>query len=337
MSLIEITDLNHRYQGVTVLEAPLIGIEPGSITGLSGPNGSGKSTLINIMGLIIRPTCGTVRFMGAPVHPFSRSGRLGIVSLPQESRLLKRTVYENVAYGLKIRKDTKEIGKRISEALEMVGMNPTDYLGRQDYELSGGESKRIALAARLVLRPKVLLLDEPTAHVDDLSCRLIQKAVRRARDRWETTLVIASHDREWLSSICDSEMSLFKGRVFRDDRINLLTGPWIEVNGIWYKNGDSSTAPVFRVPGPATPNETAILPASALFICDETSPVPDQAVVFHALVNGLYLNPNKNVLFVSLTAHGIPLVAITHTSSFPRIIPGDIVRAYYLTRDIIFR
>jgi tungstate transport system ATP-binding protein len=337
MSLIEITDLDHRYQGITVLEAPRIDIASGSITGLSGPNGSGKSTLISIMGPLIRPTRGTVRFMNVPVHPFSRAGKFEIVSLPQESRLLKRTVYDNVAYGLKIRKDTKEIEKRISEALEMVGMNPTEYLGRQDYELSGGESKRIALAARLVLRPKVLLLDEPTAHVDDLSCRLIQKAVLRARDRWKTTLVIASHDREWLSSICDNEMSLFKGRVFKDDRINLLTGPWIEVNGVWYKNGDSSTAPVFRVPGPVTQDVTAILPASALFICDDTSPVPDQAVMFHALVNGLFLNPNKNVLFVSLTAHGTPLVAITHISTFPRIIPGDIVRAYYLTRDIIFR
>jgi tungstate transport system ATP-binding protein len=92
-----------------------------------------------------------------------------------------------------------------------LGLDPDTFARRQWDELSGGEAQRVALAARLVLNPRVLLLDEPTASVDARSSELIRSASLRARNDWGTTLVIASHDREWLYDVCDEVLHLFKG------------------------------------------------------------------------------------------------------------------------------
>ena len=216
-----------RYGDRTVLKVPSLSIRPETITGLVGPNGSGKSTLLDLLGFIRKPADGSIRLNGKPAEPFSDVVRAcGITLLNQNVYLLKRSAYSNVAYGLKVRGTHRGADARIAEALEAVGL-PMEAFGRRSWDaLSGGEAQRVALAARLVLRPRVLLLDEPTASVDDHSARLIKQAALAARSRWGTTLVISSHDIHWLHAICDDIVYLYGGRVLASGFVTVVDGPW---------------------------------------------------------------------------------------------------------------
>ncbi len=179
-----IENLVHRYNSRPVLAVDRLDIEPASILGLVGPNGSGKSTLLKLMAFILPPTQGRILFDGKAALPFDESVRFLVTLLTQDPYLMKRTVFKNIAYGLKVRGNRENWTRPVREALTMVGLDPDGFAQRQWDELSGGEAQRVALAARLVLKPRVLLLDEPTASVDAASSELIRAASLRARSEW---------------------------------------------------------------------------------------------------------------------------------------------------------
>jgi len=223
-----IQDLEHRYNRHPVLTIPDLSIQPATITGLIGPNGSGKSTLLKLLACIETPFTGRITFQGTPLQTFTDVVcQQRITLLTQEPYLLKRSIADNIAYGLKIRGNTVNLAARIDEALQWVGLAADDFLKRPWYELSGGEAQRVALAARLILKPRVLLLDEPTANVDADSAWLIKNAALKARQEWGTTLVIASHDWHWLYEICDEVLHFYAGRVFRTRMMSFISGPWV--------------------------------------------------------------------------------------------------------------
>jgi tungstate transport system ATP-binding protein len=233
--LYEIDNLVHRYDGRTVLDVDRLTIAPASIVGLAGPNGSGKSTLLKLMAFILRPSEGRILFNGVPAAPFDESVRFQVTLLTQDPYLMKRTVFKNIAYGLKVRRERGHLNAAVADALALVGLDADVFCHRQWDQLSGGEAQRVALAARLVLKPRVLLLDEPTASVDAASSERIRGASLRARSEWGTTLIIASHDREWLYDICDEVIHLFKGELAGSGRSNMIFGPWITEHNLCYK------------------------------------------------------------------------------------------------------
>ena len=94
----------------------------------------------------------------------------------------------------------------------MVGLS-ADFAGREWYQLSGGESRRVTLASRLVLRTKALLLDEPTANVDEENGFLIAEAVKNAWLRWGVVPLVASHDLPWLDEVTDRRVHMKRGRI----------------------------------------------------------------------------------------------------------------------------
>ena len=206
--------LKHAYGGQPILVVDHLIVKPASIVGLVGPNGSGKSTLLRLMGLIEKPVEGEILYNGRPVVPFTPEARSQITLLPQEPFLMRRSVFKNVAYGLELRSDSGNIRARVKDALSMVGLSSEMFCRRPWYALSGGEAQRVALAARLVLKPEVLLLDEPTAGVDAASAQLIREASLKARRELGTTLIVASHDRQWLYEICDEMLHLLQGTDF---------------------------------------------------------------------------------------------------------------------------
>ncbi|GAB4334047.1 MAG: hypothetical protein Kow0089_03120 [Desulfobulbaceae bacterium] len=223
--VLQLRGVSHRYNGRVVLDIPELDLGPGSITGLAGPNGSGKSTLLTILGLVEQCAAGTVFFKGSPAAPFAPEAHRRIALLPQEPYLLRRSVYENIAYGLRIRGERDNLGEKVNRALELVGLDH-GFAARAWHELSGGEARRVALAARLAVRPDCLLLDEPTTGVDMESGRFIRRAVLDARREWGTTLVVASHHRSWLEGVCDRILFLYQGRILDSSYDNVLTGPW---------------------------------------------------------------------------------------------------------------
>ena len=205
-----IKGVSQAYNGRAVLNIDYLAIPRRSIIGLTGPNGSGKSTLLRILAFLEDPMRGEVIFEGKPCSSRHNGIRRKVTLLPQEPYLLKRSVHANVAYGLKVR-GRRNTTDQVAQALKVVGLSPARFGQRSGHELSGGEAQRVALAARLVLRPEVLLLDEPTANLDAESTKQIKEAALAARKEWGATVVIASHDINWLQSICDKILALSDG------------------------------------------------------------------------------------------------------------------------------
>lgn len=203
--------IRRLYGARVALDLPFLDIEAGSIIGVSGPNGSGKSTLLRILAMLDAPDEGEMQFDGEPVGEPQLSMRRHVSLLLQEPYLLSMTVGENVACGLRFR-GQRETEQAVRDALAAVGLDPAVFMGRMRNELSGGEAQRVALAARLAIRPRVLLMDEPTASVDEESACLIRDAALAIREQG-TTVVIVSHDADWLASLADTTVRLRGGKL----------------------------------------------------------------------------------------------------------------------------
>ncbi len=294
----EIQSLMHYYDHKPVLDIHELKIPRTAIVGLVGPNGSGKSTLLKILGLIERPSRGQVYFNGRGVEPFADTARFQISLLPQDPVLMKRSVYGNMAYGLKLRGYGDNLDARIREALRLVGLADEDFVQRPWYALSGGESHRVSLAARLALKPNVLLLDEPTAGVDAQSAQLIREAVLKDRQQRGTTLIIAGHDLQWLYEICDHILHLFKGRIFGSGRETVIYGPWQELGkGRWGKRLADNQE--IRVPEPPHRDAVAVMDVAPADEKPDTGRAPD-LIRLQGVVSQLSLD--KNTRQVSATA-----------------------------------
>ena len=303
-----IKNLVHRYNSRPVLVVDRLDIEPASILGLVGPNGSGKSTLLKLMAFILPPTQGRILFDGKAALPFDESVRFPVTLLTQDPYLMKRTVFKNIAYGLKVRGNRENWTRPVREALTMVGLDPDGFAQRQWDELSGGEAQRVALAARLVLKPRVLLLDEPTASVDAASSELIRAASLRARSEWGTTLVIASHDREWLYDVCDEVIHLFKGTPTGTGRSNMVFGPWIpDESGLYTKFlGDGLR---FTVPAPPNADATAFIDPAVIRILDSReASAPANTAFVDGTVTRITSEKRSGNLFADVRAGSLTLV-----------------------------
>lgn len=210
--LYRLSNIVQQYNGRTVLELADFEVIEGSIVGLAGHNGSGKSTLMRMLAFLENPVSGEIFYDGKKVEGSAMGLRREVTMLTQEPYLLKRSVKRNVAYGLELR-GAGNIEDIVCESLIQVGLDPDVFMDRQWYELSGGEAQRVALAARLAIKPRVLLLDEPTASLDQESTLLIHDAAIQAREKNGTTLVIVSHDHHWLRDVSDSIFRFARGRV----------------------------------------------------------------------------------------------------------------------------
>ena len=200
--LYEIRGLKCSYGDDPVLLVDRLDIPSDGPTAFIGHNGSGKSTLLKALAFLLKPASGTIRFLGADTEGL----------LLQEPYLLRRSVFENIAYGLRARKDIRLLRDRVAEALVMVGL-PPDFARREWFQLSGGEARRVAIASRLVLRTKAILLDEPTANVDEENAFLIADVVKNAWIKWGTVPVVASHDLQWLEGVCARRVSMRHGKI----------------------------------------------------------------------------------------------------------------------------
>ncbi len=224
-NLYELHDIEQYYDGRKVLNIDNLTLDENQIIGFFGPNGSGKSTLFSLLSFITKPSFGEIEFNGISNKKIDLETKQSIVMVPQNPYLLKRTVSENIKYGLKIRNETTKLDEKVQEALSLVGLD-SSFANRKWSQLSGGEAQRVALAARLILKPKVLILDEPTTGVDTNSAQLIKEAILIAKQKYNTTIFISSHDHNWLNHICDRKVALFQGNLVESGSVNLLFAPW---------------------------------------------------------------------------------------------------------------
>ncbi len=165
-SIYELTNVALHYGKGFSLGIPHLVIRKSVATGLMGPNGSGKCTLLKILSFLETGYEGTVRFNGSVVSRNVLPAEQNVTMLLQQPYLLKRSVYENVVLPLNFRGKRRHIREEVFSSLRLVGLSPNSYAHRQWNQLFGGEAQRVSLATRLVLKPNVLILDEPTSNID---------------------------------------------------------------------------------------------------------------------------------------------------------------------------
>ena len=201
-NLYEACNIVQRYNGREALNIQYLAIEEGEAVFLTGPNGCGKSTLLRLLAFLERPAAGELRYAGGA------EGRKEATLLLQDPYLLHMSVFNNVALGLKFRNQTGELRQVFERCMQAAGFDdPWNFADRGPRELSGGERQRVALASRLALRPRVLLLDEPTANVDAASARAIALVVRNSTAEG-VTVVCATHDPALLRALDAREIEL---------------------------------------------------------------------------------------------------------------------------------
>ena len=190
-----------------------LSIPSASVAVLVGENGSGKTTLLKIIAGLITTYAGSLAVM-----PRAENSR---VLLHQEPYLLGGTVFHNVAYGLKIRGEREQVIRRgVAESLERVGLS--GYEKKKAARLSGGERQRVSLARALAVRPKILLLDEPTTSVDRKNIELLVDLIDYLCLSG-TTVVVTSHEMSFAYRICDEIHPLDTGRIAPFEQ-NVLKG-----------------------------------------------------------------------------------------------------------------
>ena len=330
----------HFYGDKQVLEIGLLEIPKGSITGLMGPNGSGKSTLLKLLAFAMRPTSGCINFNGRPEYPFSPKIRSKVTLVTQKPYLLKRTVFENITYGLKIRQDKSDLTHRVHLAMDSVGLSFDRFAFRQWHELSGGEAQRVALAARLILKPDVLLLDEPVASVDTRSAALIRTAALGARQDWGTTLIIASHDLAWLFDCSDTQISISSGTLFATGREIIIPGPYVRKNDgsqTWIKQLDDGQAIV--LPPMAGAAKTAVLRREniGLAMTGQTGPGADNRIT--GQVQSMHLTGQHRQIMTVIAMGGMTVMLALSPDQAAALAlqPGKPVTLLFSSKQIAVR
>ncbi|HDP26101.1 MAG TPA: ATP-binding cassette domain-containing protein [Deltaproteobacteria bacterium] len=328
--LYRLEDLAFFYGERFELHIPKLDIPEGCTIGFIGPNGGGKSTLLKILSFLEHPHQGTILFSGVKVTPDANPFRRQVTILPQEPYLLKRTVFENVAYGLKVRGEKQGIRKKVHEALEQVGLMPGSFTSRSWHELSGGEAQRVALASRLILRPRVLILDEPTTSVDQSSALLIKESINACRRKLNTTLIISSHDHLWLNSVTHDIRKVYQGRIVGFATENLIFGPWKKSTDSLYEK-ILPDGQVIHAVSPQDAGATAILDPSDIVISTAHPDHLSAQNTLSGIVTQLSIEPFSDTMIMELNCGGQTLLCRI-TSNAARelnILPGERVWAVF--------
>ncbi len=246
------------------LEIDRLEVREGEVLALVGPNGAGKTTLLHLLALLVRPGRGRLEFLGR--DPWRTSdetvrARRSAALLTHHPYLFKGTIAGNVAFGLGLRKlPEPEVLGRVREALALVELD--GWQAKPASGLSAGQAQRVALARVLALRPKALLLDEPTANIDAALGLRMESVLREAGRAWGTTVVFSTHNFSQASRLADTILYLSEGRRVEFGHENCFSGvaatdgrmSWIEPR------------PGLRIvfPGSASGHVTCVIDPSAI-------------------------------------------------------------------------
>lgn len=228
MTVLEIKGLYKSFGDNHVLKDFSVALNQGENLAVLGKSGSGKSVLIKcIIGLIV-PDAGSIKVFGNEVHELGQDEldqmRARIGFLFQSNALYdSMTVEENLLFPLRrhwITEEQANPDEAVKEALNDVGLLHTRYM--MPSELSGGMRKRIALARTLILKPEIILYDEPTTGLDPITSREISDLIVKVQKKYNTASMIISHDMNCIHAVANRIVMLIDGRCYANDTYNNL-------------------------------------------------------------------------------------------------------------------
>jgi tungstate transport system ATP-binding protein len=275
MTLYFLQNIRQRYAGRTVLDISELSLDAGRIYTLTGPNGAGKTTLLNILSFLETPTSGQMAFNHKPVK-FNAAAfqqlRKSVILLDQHPILFSTSVYKNIELGLKIRKIPRDKHKQIIRtSLDMVGMEA--FINADARRLSGGETRRVAIARAMACKPAVLLMDEPTADLDIENQLRIESIIQEIHRQNNMTIIFCTHNLAQGARLTAHPIYLFMGQVRESEHENIFKGDITTINGKQYCRITEKVL----IPIPATDKrDTKIsIHSDAVRVADQKSAEPE--------------------------------------------------------------
>ncbi|MFT8328524.1 MAG: ABC transporter ATP-binding protein [Oenococcus oeni] len=200
------------FEGKTIINKMNFSVEKGKMTSLLGPSGSGKTTILRAIAGLNKINCGEIFLDGISItkKPINKRN-IGMI-FQSYALFPNLSVYENVAYGLKIRSKSKqEINQSVNEMLSVVGLSEKRDSFPED--LSGGQKQRVAIARSMVVKPKILLLDEPLSALDAKIRVSLRKQIREFQIKFGITMIFVTHDQNEAMSISDNIIVMSNGKI----------------------------------------------------------------------------------------------------------------------------
>lgn len=279
MSVLDIKGVTKRFGSVTAVDSFDLTVADGELVCLLGPSGSGKSTLLRMVGGFETPTAGLITIDGDDVTKVPPERRPTGMVFQSHALWSHMSVFKNIAFGLKLRRlPADEVKRKVDAVLELVGLG--GYGTRHVTQLSGGQQQRVALARSLVLEPKILLLDEPFASLDQHLRERLREEVRDIQQRLRITTLFVTHGQDEALALADrivvmrdgaTEQAAAPDTVYREPETPFVAGFIGTMNLVdgTIANGAfqhaSFTVPVPAPDGPATlavrPEALDIVPA----------------------------------------------------------------------------
>ena len=221
MAKLDITGVSKVFSTTTAVDNITLTVDDGELVCLLGPSGSGKSTLLRMIGGFEIPTAGSIRIDGEEVIHLPPEKRPTGMVFQSHALWTHMNVFGNIAFGLKLRRlPADEIRQRVEAVLELVGLG--GYGKRQPTQLSGGQQQRVALARSLVLEPKILLLDEPFASLDQHLRERLREEVRDIQQRVGITTLFVTHGQDEALALADRIVVMRDGKMEQVDRPDVV-------------------------------------------------------------------------------------------------------------------
>lgn len=214
MCYLRIKNINKKFNKINVLNGIDIEIDKGEFICFLGPSGCGKTTLLRIIAGLEKQDTGNIVIDGKDVTNLDSSKRRVGIVFQNYALFPNLNVYENIAYGLKNKKMKKdEIDKEVKNILSLVGLE--ECINKYPYEISGGQQQRVALARALVLKPDILLLDEPLSALDAKVRENLRHEIKVLQRKLNITTIMVTHDQEEAITISDRIVVFNGGNIMQ--------------------------------------------------------------------------------------------------------------------------
>lgn len=210
MLMLELKNVKKSYDNVTILEDMNLRIEDGEIVSILGPSGCGKTTLLNLILGITEVDCGSILFNGKDITYVPMEKRGFNIVFQDYALFPNLNVYQNIVYGLK-NKPEISTKSEVEDLIHLLGLE--EHLNKRIDQLSGGQKQRVALARTLVMKPKILLLDEPLSALDGVIKESIKDRIKTIAKEFNLTTIIVTHDPEEALTLSDRVMIVNEGKI----------------------------------------------------------------------------------------------------------------------------
>jgi len=240
---IEVKNINHIYaEGLpfetVALHDVSFTVDDGEFVGIIGHTGSGKSTLLQHLNGLLKPGSGEIVIDGTvitsnDVKMTEIRKKVGLVFQYPEYQLFEETVEKDVAFGPKnLGIYGEELGKAVKESIELVGLDYERIKDRSPFDLSGGQKRRVAIAGVIAMKPKILILDEPTAGLDPKAHMELLDTIKKLHKEENMTIIFVSHNMDDIVKLSDRVMVLVDGNLVMNDKSENVFTRWEELKEI---------------------------------------------------------------------------------------------------------